>query len=58
MECKNVKIFACGALECGRELKNLINPLFLIKSAPKAPKIFGFFWEFILIPPLFGTDLE
>ena len=20
LECKNVKIFACGALECGREL--------------------------------------
>ena len=27
IECKHVKKFACGALECGRSSKNLIKPL-------------------------------
>ena len=51
-ECKNVKIFACGALECGRSSKNLIKPLILVKiGAEGAEKIWGF-WEFIRTPPL------
>ena len=31
IECENVKIFACGALEGGRSSKNLTKPLILIK---------------------------
>ena len=51
-ECKNVKIFACGALECGRSSKNLIKPLILVKIGVEgAEKNWGF-WEFIRTPPL------